>query len=104
MRGLARVVNGLMTAKEARETGGDAEIIFDGAGVTAAVELADPEHRSHRVYSQVESCVTGICAFCARSFGVEDKARELGLTFVDEYKQHPSLYARIADGAHAVTF
>jgi hypothetical protein len=102
--GLARVVNALMTAKEARERGGDAEIIFDGAGVTAAVELADPDHRSHRVYSQVEDCVTGVCKFCARSFGVDERARELKLSFVDEYKQHPSLYGRIADGATVLTF
>ncbi len=102
--GLARVVNALMTAKEARERGGEAEIIFDGAGVTAAVELADPEHRSHRLYKQVEESVTGVCAFCARSFGVDERARELGLPFVSEYKQHPSLYGRIAEGIHVLTF
>ncbi len=102
--GLARVVNGLMTAKEARESGGEAEIIFDGAGVVAAVELADPEHKTHRLYQQVEDSVVGVCAFCARSFGVDERARELGLPFVDEYKQHPSLYTRIAEGTPIVTF
>ena len=102
--GLARVVNGLMTAKEARESGGVAEIIFDGAGVEAAVALADPEHKTHRLYKQVEDSVVGVCAFCARSFGVDERARELGLTFVDEFKQHPSLYSRVTAGIPIVTF
>lgn len=102
--GLARVVNGLMTAKEARESGGEAEIIFDGAGVEAAVALADPEHKTHRLYAQVEDSVIGICSFCARSFGVDERARELGMTFLDEYKQHPSLYSRVTAGVPIVTF
>lgn len=102
--GLGRVVNGLMLAKEARENGGDIEVIFDGAGVVAAAALADPEHKSHGVYAQVKDSITGVCTFCARSFGVEDVSKELDIPFINEYKQHPSLYGRIAAGVKIVTF
>jgi hypothetical protein len=102
--GLGRAVNGLMTAKEALENGGEAEVVFDGAGVVAAAALADPGHKAHGVYDQVRNNFTGVCAICARSFGVEDATKELGIPFLTEYKQHPSLYGRMAAGTHVVTF
>ena len=102
--GLARAVNGLMLAKEARESGGSAEIIFDGAGVVAAAELANPDHKTHGLYKQVQESVTGVCAFCARSFGVEETAKELEIPFINEFKQHPSLYSRVIRGVQVITF
>lgn len=100
----ARVVNGLMTAKEVIESDGEVEVIFDGKGVEAGVALADPEHEMYRLYKQVQDNVTGVCKFCARSYGVLDRAEELGIPLVDEYKQHPSLYKRIQAGVYILTF
>ncbi len=102
--GKSRVINGLMTAKEVIESGGDVEVIFDGKGVEAGVEFADPEHEMNRLYKQVQDHVTGVCKFCARSYGVLERAEELGIPLVDEFKQHPSLYKRIQAGVYILTF
>ena len=100
----ARVINAFMTAKEIIEAEGEVEVIFDGAGVTAAVEFACPDHQMHRLYSQVSGHVTGVCRFCARSYEVLERADELGISLVDEWKQHPSLYTRIKAGVYILTF
>jgi hypothetical protein len=100
----ARVINGFMTAKEIIEADGEVEVIFDGKGVESAIEFADPDHRMHKLYGQVQDHITGVCKFCARSYGVLEQAEELGIPLVDEWKQHPSLYKRIKAGVQVLTF
>lgn len=101
---MARVVNALETVKEFKESDDDVELIFDGGGVTSAVALADPENRLHRLYSQVEDKVGGICRYCSRAFEVYDKAENMGIPFLAEYDQHPSLRHRVANGYEVITF
>lgn len=101
---MGRVTNALELVKEAKEAGDDVELVFDGAGAVAAVAIADSDHDLHRLYSLVEDKVSGVCRFCARAFHVYDQAEELGLPFLAEYDQHPSLRSRIADGYDVVTF
>jgi sulfur relay (sulfurtransferase) complex TusBCD TusD component (DsrE family) len=100
----SRVINAFMTAKEIIEAGGEVEVIFDGKGVESAVQLADPAHQMHRLYSQVQEHITGVCKFCSRSYGVLERAEELGIHLIDEWKQHPSLYKRIKAGVQILTF
>ncbi|MFO7681066.1 MAG: hypothetical protein R6X34_13540 [Chloroflexota bacterium] len=102
--GLGRVVNALQTAREFKEAGDEVQIIFDGGGTTAAVALADPADERHQVYAQVADKVAGLCRYCAKAFGAYDKAEELGLPFLSEYHQHPSLRSRVADGYQIITF
>jgi hypothetical protein len=92
---LARVVNALETVKELKDAGG---------GVTSAVTLADPEHRLHRLYTLVEDKVSGVCRYCARAFEVYGQAEALGIPFLAEYDQHPSLRSRMANGYQVITF
>lgn len=66
---LGRVVNGLLTAREAGENGDEVRLIFDGAGTRWIGELANPEHRSHRLYEAVKDQITGACRYCAGAFG-----------------------------------
>jgi hypothetical protein len=94
----------LETVKEFKESGDEVELIFDGGGVTSAVTLADPDSRLHRLYSQVEDKVGGICRYCSRAFEVYDKAEKLGIPFLAEYDQHPSLHNRVAKGFEVITF
>ncbi len=101
---LARVVNALETVKELKDAGDEVELIFDGGGVTSAVALADPEHRLHRLYTLVEDKVSGVCRYCARAFEVYEQAEALGIPFLAEYDQHPSLRSRIAKGYQVITF
>jgi hypothetical protein len=59
---LARVVNAMMTAKEFAEAGDDVELMFDGAGTQWLGVLADPDHKSHRLFQQVHDVISGACA------------------------------------------
>jgi len=102
--GLGRVVNALQTAREFKEAGDEVQIIFDGGGTVAAVTLANPEDKRHQLYANVADSVAGLCRYCAKAFHVYEKAEELGLPFLSEYHQHPSLRARVADGYQIITF
>jgi len=100
----ARVVNALQTVKEFKESGDEVELIFDGGGVTSAVAIADPEHRLNNLFSQIEDKLSGICRYCSRAFEVYDKAEEMGIPFLAEYHQHPSIRNRVAEGYQVITF
>jgi hypothetical protein len=100
----ARVLNALEAVKEFKEAGDEIELIFDGGGVTSAIAIADPEHRFHRPYTLVQDKITGICRFCARAFKVYEKAEELGLPFLAEYHQHPSIRRLVIEGYQVITF
>ena len=100
----ARVVNALEAVKEFKEHGDEVTLIFDGGGVEAAVALADPEHQLHRLYGLVEDKNAGICRFCSRAFHVYEKAEALGLPFLAEYDQHPSIRRLVIEGYQVITF
>lgn len=101
---LGRVVNALQTTREFKDAGDEVQIIFDGAGTVSAVTLADPENKRHKLYADVADKVAGLCRYCSKAFHVYEKAEELNLPFLSEYRQHPSLRARVADGYQIITF
>lgn len=101
---LGRIVNALETAKEFKEAGDEVQIIFDGGGTASAVALADPEHRMHKLWTDVEDVVEGLCRYCAQAFHVYEEAQELELPMLAEFEQHPSLHSRIVDGYQVITF
>lgn len=100
---LGRVVNGLQVASEFKEAGDEVAVIFDGGGVVSGVQIADPEHRLHKLYQLLADDI-GLCRYCARAFDVYEKAEEQELRFLSEYKQHPSLRSRVEDGYQVITF
>jgi hypothetical protein len=101
---MARVSNALETAKEFKAAGDEVKIIFDGGGVVSAVAIADPSSKLYRLYTQVQDKITGVCRFCSRAFEVYDQAEALGLPFLAEYDQHPSLRQLVVDGYQIITF
>jgi hypothetical protein len=101
---MARVVNALQVAKEFKEAGDDVEIVFDGGGVVSAVTIADPDNNLHRLYTKAQDKVTVVCRYCSRAFEVYDKAEALGLPFLAEYDQHPSLRRLVQAGYQIITF
>ena len=101
---LGRVVNALITVKEAGEAGDEVRLIFDGAGTRWIGELASPAHRSHRLYISVKDRITGACEFCARAFGATEAVQAAGVPLLDEYHQHPSLRRLVADGFELLIF
>jgi len=76
---LARVVNALITVQECKEGGDDVRLLFDGAGTKWVAELANPGHRSHRLYDSVKDRITGACSFCATAFGVKAAVQAAGV-------------------------
>lgn len=101
---MARVVNALEIAREFKEAGDDVQIIFDGGGTATTAAIADPAHQLHGLYTSVEDRVAGICRYCARAFDVYEKAEALSLPMLAEYRQHPSIRTRVADGYQVLIF
>ncbi len=101
---LGRVVNALLTAREAGEAGDEVRLIFDGAGTRWIGELANPEHRSHPLYQAVKGQITGACRYCAGAFGATAAVEAAGVPLLDEYHQHPSLRRLVAEGFTVLTF
>ncbi len=102
--GMGRMANALMAAQEFVEAGDDVRFIFDGAAVKWVGELADPDHRYHKVFEKVRDKVTGVCLYCAKAFKVADKVSAANLPFADGYKDHPSFRDLIANGYQVLTF
>lgn len=101
---LGRLANALELVKESAEAGDDTELLFDGAGVRWVPELADPEHRLHKVFQAVRDRVAGACQYCAGAFQVKGEIRKADVPLLGEYEGHPSLRRRVADGFEVVTF
>lgn len=101
---MARVVNALEVAREFKEAGDEVQVIFDGGGAVAAATVADPSHKLHGLYAAVEDKVAGVCRYCARAFEVYDKVEALGVPMLSEFRQHPSIRSRVADGYSVLIF
>jgi hypothetical protein len=98
-----RMANALMLAREGKEAGDDVRVLLDGAGTKWAVDLAREEHKYHRLFQQLREQI-GACVYCARAYGVKDELDVLGMTPLDEYRDHPSVRQLIVDGYHVITF
>ena len=102
--GLGRVVNALTTAKEFKEAGDDAVVIFDGAGTKWVAELSREDHKYHGLFEDVRDVVGGACAYCSGAYGVKEQVEQAGVRLLDDFEGHPSLRTLIGDGYAVVTF
>lgn len=93
---LGRVVNAFMAALEYKTSGEEVRILFDGAGVQAAAEFAEKDHKYHELFERVRDKVQGACQYCAGAYEMTDRLKKHNIDLVDEFKQHPS-YKRLAD-------
>lgn len=101
---MGRIANALELAKEAKESGDEVTLIFDGAGTRWVPELTTPDHDLHTLYASVKDTVQGACAFCAAAFHVRDQIKQTDVPLVGDFDGHPSLRTLIADGYELVTF
>ncbi len=102
--GMGRMANALTTAKEFKDVGDDAVLIFDGAGTRWLPQLADAGHKYHRLLEDVREQVQGACVYCARAYGVKDAIEAAGIPLLDEYRGHPSVRDLMLEGRQVVTF
>lgn len=102
--GMGRMANALTTVKEFRDAGDDAVLIFDGAATRWVPQLADADHKYHRLFEDVRDQVQGACVYCARAYGVKDAIEAAGIPLLDEYRGHPSVRDLMVEGRQVVTF
>ncbi len=102
---LGRVVNAFMGALEySSESGGEAKIIFDGAGTQAVAEFAKKEHKYNELFEKVRGQIEGACSYCAGAFEVTEKIEAAQIPLIDEFKGHPSFKKLIDDGYQVLIF
>lgn len=101
---LGRIANALTSAKEFKEAGDEATIVFDGAGTRWVEELSKPDHKLHEAFESVRDSVAGACAYCAESFGVKRQVQKSGIPLLEEYAGHPSLQRLVSEGYQVITF
>lgn len=101
---LGRVVNAFMATLEYKESGSDVRVVFDGAGVQAAVAFADSGHKYHELFQRIRDRIAGVCDYCAGAYEVKDQVREQGLPLLNEFKGHPSFKKLVDEGFTVLTF
>jgi hypothetical protein len=101
---LGRVVNALITAREAKESGDDVTVIFDGAGTKWVGELSNAEHQYSELLERVSDVVAGACSYCAKAYGVRDAVEQANVPLLADYEDHPSLRRLVGDGYQVITF
>lgn len=102
--GQSAVYRALMFADELQRAGDDVVIVFDGAGSTAAAEMAEPGHLLHHYFVKVRERVRGVCRHCAKSYGVLAAIESAALPLLADDRGHASLRALLAEGRQIVTF
>jgi len=81
---LGRLFNALFVTYELQEKKQEVALIFQGAGVRWASELAKPTHPAHTLYAAVKDRVTGVCGGCADVFGATEDIKAAGGKLVYE--------------------
>jgi hypothetical protein len=102
--GNSAIYRALMFAQELARAGDDVVLVFDGAGSTAAAELANADHSMHRLFDSVREHVRGVCRSCAKSYGVLDAIEAAGLPLLEDDRGHASLRALLLEGRTLVTY
>ncbi|MGD9736000.1 MAG: hypothetical protein AB7V58_10395 [Solirubrobacterales bacterium] len=100
---MGRMANAFTLAQESKDSGDEVRVVLDGAGTKWAPELADEQHKYHRIFEEMRDR-TGACVYCARAYGVRDEVERAGVALLDEYKGHPSVRRLIVDGYAIVSF
>jgi hypothetical protein len=103
MESVGKLSNAFVLANEAIENGDDLKFIFEGAGTKWIGELEKEDHMLHKMYLGIKNHITGVCAYCAKAFGVKNEVEKSGLQLLDEYKNHPSLRNLFVEGYNVLT-
>ena len=94
---MGRAANALMTVQEFKDEGDEVTLIFDGAGVRWAAELAKPDNKLNPSFEQAKDKVAG-------AFGVREELEAQGMPLLRDHKGHPSIRGLVADGYEVITF
>ena len=101
---MGRAANALMTVQEFKDEGDEVTLIFDGAGVRWAAELAKPDNKLNPSFEKAKDKVAGACHYCAGAFGVREELEAQSMPLLRDHKGHPSIRGLVADGYEVITF
>lgn len=101
--GNSAVYRSLMAVDEFQRHCDDVVMVFDGAGSKTAAELADPAHRFHGLFQKVRGRLQGVCAYCAKSYGVLDAVQAADLPLLSDDRGHASLRRLVLEGRQVIT-
>jgi hypothetical protein len=76
---LGRLFNALFLAYDLKERGQEVALIFQGAGIRWATELAKADHPAGPLFRAVQDKVAGVCGGCADVFGSAAEVEATGL-------------------------
>ncbi|MEX2589195.1 MAG: hypothetical protein WD334_03260, partial [Chitinophagales bacterium] len=71
--------------------------------VTWPGKLADEDHPIHPIFKKVKPNILGACAFCSKAFKAEEDVKKSGVSFLEDYKGHPSVRNLVNDGYQIIT-
>ena len=106
---LGRVFNALAAAYDVKNQGGEATILFQGAGTRWIGELSREEHPAHALFEQVKDTVAGVSCGCADVFGATEAAEQSGFDLIKDNAVPgtsglPSLQKLLTEGYTILTF
>ncbi|MDA3951396.1 MAG: hypothetical protein PF508_19470 [Spirochaeta sp.] len=99
-----RLTNAFELAAETTEQGGEARIVFDGAGTRWVPKLAADDGPMGKMFRRVRPFVDGACSFCAAAFHVKEAIQETDVPLLSDFEGHPSLAGYLTRGFQIVTF
>jgi hypothetical protein len=102
--GKSAVYRAMMFADELLRAGDDVAIVFDGAGSTALADMIRPESDLHRVWTKAAPALRGVCAYCAKSYGVKEALDAAAIPMLTDDRGHASLRALLGEGRQVITF
>lgn len=100
-----RALHAFLYAKQAKESGMEVELLFDGGGVEWIAEVTDEDHQMHDLYKELQNngVIKGVCAFCSNAFDVLSVLEDSEVNLIDEDNGHPNIGKRMADGWRVLT-
>lgn len=100
---MGRISNAMEIVSEFNESGDEAKLLFDGAGVTWPGKLADPDHPLNDSFKEIKENILGACHFCSKAFEAKEGVEKAGIPFLKDYNGHPSVRSLVNDGYRIIT-
>jgi len=106
---LGRAFNGLATAYDIKESGGDVSILLQGTGTRWIGYFTQKEHPLNGLYNLVKDKIEGVSSGCADFFGGGEEATTNGYNLITENlipgtSGLPSIAKRVSADATILTF
>jgi hypothetical protein len=92
-------------ARDIKARGGEAKIVLEGESPGWLLQLPDPNHKLHGIYTKVKEAglIDAVCKACAVQSGAVEAAQQEGLPLADDASGHVSLAKYVDQGYQVVT-